>query len=130
MIKLHWSTKPYLRWLTLLTSSTTLLCCTLPILLVTLGSGAFVAGLRYDWPFLIFLSEHKYWTLTLAALLLGLLAWFIWRPGQSCPSEPALADYCVQAQRWNKGIFWISVSIWSVGFFFSVILLPLRQLFG
>ena len=47
--------KPYLKWLTLFIASGTLLCCALPILLVTLGFGALVASLNYNIPGLVFL---------------------------------------------------------------------------
>lgn len=121
-------TKPYLRWVTLFITSGTLLCCALPILLVSLGFGAVVASLNYNIPGLVFLGEHKLWTLSLSALLLLFLAWVIWRPNQACPTDPNLANHCQKAKRWNQRIFWLSVSIWAVGFFFSVLLLPLRQL--
>lgn len=121
-------TKPYLRWVTLFITSGTLLCCALPILLVSLGFGAVVASLNYNIPGLVFLAEHKLWTLSLSALLLLFLAWVIWRPNQACPTDPDLANHCQKAKRWNQRIFWLSVGIWAVGFFFSVLLLPLRQL--
>ncbi len=119
--------KPHLRWLPLLIPSGTLLCCALPILLVSLGFGAVVASLNYNIPGLLFLAEHKLWTISLSAILLLFLAWVIWRPNQSCPTEPQLAAACQSAKRWNKRIFWLSVVIWCVGFFASVLLLPLRQ---
>lgn len=122
--------KSYLRWLTLFITSSTLLCCALPILLVSLGFGAVVASLNYNIPGLVFLAEHKLWTLSLSAFLLLFLAWVIWRPNQSCPANPELAEHCQTAKRWNKRIFWLSVVIWSVGFFFSILLLPLRQFFN
>lgn len=122
--------KSYLRWLTLFISSGTLLCCALPILLVSMGLGAVVASLNYNIPGLMFLAEHKLWTLSLSALLLLFLAWVIWRPNQSCPADPELATHCQTAKLWNKRIFLLSVAIWGVGLFFSVLLLPLRQFFN
>jgi ABC-type Mn2+/Zn2+ transport system permease subunit len=121
--------KPYLKWLTLFVTSGTLICCALPILLVSLGFGAVVASLNYNIPGSIFLAEHKMWTLSLSGVLLFFLAWIIWRPNQSCPTDPELAGHCQTAKKWNKRIFWISVSIWVVGFFASVLLLPLRIFF-
>jgi len=126
--QVKWSDRSYLRWLTLFVTSGTLLCCALPILLVSLGFGAVVAGLNYNIPGLLFLAEHQIWTLSLSALLLVFLAWVIWRPNQSCPADPELAAVCEKAKRWNQRVFWLSVVIWSIGFFFSVLLLPIRQL--
>lgn len=122
--------KASLKWLTLFVTSSTLLCCALPILLVSLGFGAAVASLNYAIPELVFLAEHKLWTLSFSALLLSFLAWVIWRPNQHCPADATLAAHCQTAKRWNKRIFWLSVSIWGIGFFFSVLLLPLRHLFN
>lgn len=120
--------KPYLRWLTLFVTSGTLLCCALPILLVMLGFGAVVASLNVHIPGLVFLAEHQLWTLGFSAILLLFLAWIIWRPNQACPSDLDLALHCQQAKQWNKRIFWLSIIIWIIGFFFSVVLLPLRYL--
>jgi len=123
-----WQAKNQLKWLALFISSGTLICCALPILLVSLGFGAVVASLNYNVPGLLFLAEQKLWTLGLSALLLTFLAWIIWRPNQSCPADPTQAAQCQQAKHWNKIIFWSSVTVWSIGFFFSILLLPLRQL--
>ena len=120
----------WLRWLTLFVTSGTLLCCAIPIVLVSLGFGAVVASVMYKLPGLVLLAEHKMWTLSLSAILLLILAWIIWRPGQQCPADPELAQRCQAARRWNKRVFFISVGIWLVGFFFSVLLLPLRQWSG
>jgi hypothetical protein len=92
--------------------------------------GSVVASMNYNIPGLFWLAQHKYWTLALSGLLLSFLAWMIWRPNQSCPSDPELAQYCETSKKWNKRIFWISVIVWSIGVFFSLILLPLRNLLG
>lgn len=122
-----WSNHPSLRWLTLFASSGTLLCCALPIMLVSLGFGAVVASLKLSVPGLLFLEQHKNWTLALSAAFLLFLAWLIWRPHQHCPSDPVLAQQCHRAKAWNKRIFFLSAAIWFTGFFFSTLLLPLRQ---
>jgi hypothetical protein len=44
-------------WLTLFAATATLICCALPLVLVTLGFGASVAALTNSVPFLISLSE-------------------------------------------------------------------------
>lgn len=129
MDKGSWHDIPSLRWLVLFTASGTLVCCALPIILVSLGFGAVVASLNYNVPGLVFLAENKYWTLGLSGLLLLILAWVIWRPNQACPADPELARQCQLAKRWNQRIFWTSAFIWLTGFFFSVALLPLRLLF-
>ncbi|RKZ49054.1 MAG: hypothetical protein DRQ58_03015 [Gammaproteobacteria bacterium] len=130
MDKVKLQEKSSLRWFVLLITSGTLLCCALPILLVSLGFGAVVASMNYNIPGLMFMSEHGLWTLGLSSLLLLFLAWVIWRPNQVCPVDPELAAYCLKTKRWNQRIFWLSIAIWMTGFFFTVLLLPLRQLFN
>jgi len=120
--------KSWYRWLTLFITSSTLLCCALPILLVSLGFGAVVASMNYNIPGLLFVAEHKYWALTLSALMLVFLAWIIWRPNQVCPTDPELASTCQRAKIWNKRVLWFSILIWITGVFFSTLLLPLRNL--
>ncbi len=124
---LKWYEKSQLKWLALFVTSGTLLCCALPILLVSLGFGSVVASVNYNVPGFMFMAEHKIWTLGLSALLLMGLAFVIWRPNQTCPADPQLAKYCRQSKRWNQRIFLLSVAIWMTGFFFSVLLLPIRQ---
>ena len=128
MDKTAWHASAYLGWLTLFFTTTTLVCCALPIVLVSLGLGAVMASLNLQFSGLVFIAQYKYWTLALSAMLLGFLAWLIWRPGQTCPNNPLLAKACQQSKRWNVRMFNVSLVIWSTGFFFSVLLLPLRQL--
>lgn len=125
--QIKWRDKSYLSWLTLFLSGGTLVCCALPILLVSMGFGAIAASLTFNIPGLIFLAENKLWTLSLVALLMLILAWIIWRPNQSCPADPELAKTCQKTKVWNRRIFYLSLFIWIIGFFFSYLLLPLRR---
>ncbi|MBL4711269.1 MAG: hypothetical protein JKX75_02000 [Gammaproteobacteria bacterium] len=117
-------------WLTLFASTSTLVCCALPIILVTLGMGAAVASLTSAFPFLIFLSLHKTWVFALSGFMLFVSGWFIYRPIKSCPTDPELARFCENLKRWNKSIFWVSVAIWGIGFFAAFVALPLRMALG
>jgi hypothetical protein len=112
-------------WLTLFASIGTLICCALPLLLVTLGFGAAVASLTHSVPFLISLSEHKEWIFAGSGALLLASAWLLYRPGQACPADPALARLCSEARRWNARAFWVSVVTWGIGFFAAYLVLPL-----
>lgn len=113
-------------WLTLFTSTGTLVCCALPITLVTLGMGAAVVSLTSTFPFLIVLSEHKIWVFVFSAVMLALSAWTLYRPGRACPSDPETGRLCNRAQVWNRRIYWVSVTIWCIGFFAAYLALPLR----
>jgi len=113
-------------WLTLLASTGTLVCCALPIVLVTLGMGAAVASLVSAAPFLVWLSKHKVWVFGFSFLMLAVSGWLLHRGGRRCPADPALAAACARMRRWNRRVWWGSVAIWGVGFFAAYLLLPLR----
>jgi len=117
-------------WLVLLTSSATLVCCVIPIVLVGLGFGAAVAAMYGAFPFLTFIGVHKEWTFALSALALLAAAWALYRPGRTCPADPDLARACENADRWNRMLLKIAVAIWSVSFFAAYILTPLAFRLG
>ncbi|MDX1517168.1 MAG: hypothetical protein R3288_10035 [Woeseiaceae bacterium] len=103
-------------WILLLTTSGTLICCAIPILLVTLGMGAVVASLASTAPWLVTLSLHKAWIFAGSAALIGGGAWAVYRSGRACPAEPELAAACERADRWNRRFLWVSIIMWGVGF--------------
>jgi len=127
------ATKPQLRretsisFFTLFASSGTLICCALPIILVTLGMGASVAAMTSSFPFLITLSQNKIWVFAISGLMLAVSAWLSYRPGQQCPSDAELARICILSKSWNKRILWVSIIIWGTGFFAAFLALPLRM---
>ena len=119
-----------LGWTALFATTGTLVCCALPIALVTLGMGATVVAMTSAFPFLIVLSQHKMWVFIFSGLLLALSAWLIYRPDRLCPTDPDLAVACNRTQLWNRRIFWGSVSIWSIGFIAAFVALPVRIALG
>ena len=115
---------------TLLTSTGTLICCALPILLVSVaGLGAFVASVTSNFPILITLSAHKEWVFGISGFMLAMSGWMVFRRGRSCPVDPVLARWCEAFQTWNRRIFIISLGIWGLGFFAAFLALPLRIAF-
>ena len=103
-------------WLVLFTSTTTLVCCALPIVLVTVGMGAVSAAIFSNLPFLGVMAANKVWLFLISGGLLMLASWALFRPGRTCPADPVLAEKCNAANRWNKRLLIASVLIWSVGF--------------
>lgn len=114
--------------LTLFTSGGTLVCCALPITLVSLGLGSAVVGLTGAFPWLIALSKHKAWVFAGSALLLAFGAWMIYRPGRSCPTDPNLRRLCERADKWNRRLHSISAVIWGIGFTAAYLSLPILKL--
>jgi len=111
-------------WLVLFASSTTLICCALPILLVSLGLGAVSASLFANLPILVTLAKYKAWMFSGSGAVLALAAWLLYRSGRACPTDPELAKLCETAHRWNMRLFWVAVGIWVVGFSTAYLALP------
>jgi len=107
-------------WLSLFASVSTLLCCALPALLVTLGFGAVVAGAISHIPGLIWLSEHKPLVFSLAAIILivsGILR--IKSAGMPCPLDAAKKELCLKLRKINGWVYAVSVFLYAVGFYFA-----------
>jgi len=109
-------------WLILFTTSSTLICCALPIALVSLGLGAVVASVASSAPWLIWLTQKKAWVFGITGLILLITAWALYRPNRSCPADPKLGKYCTKAHKWNSIIYIISVILWGISFLTSYIL--------
>lgn len=103
-------------WLLLFTTAGTLLCCAIPIVLVALGLGAVVASAASAAPWLITLSLYKGWMFSVSGLLIGLAALLVFRPGRSCPADPALAEACARADKWNRRFIGVAAAMWLCGF--------------
>nr|MBD3623646.1 hypothetical protein [Sunxiuqinia sp.] len=109
----------------LFTSFSTLLCCALPALLVTLGMGAVVAGMVSAFPALIALSQYKEWLFIGAGLLIGFNFWLFYgrKRNQACEiDEYGKETACDTAARWSKIILWISFGFYSAGLFMSYLI--------
>lgn len=112
------SDKPrYWGWTLIFTTSATLVCCVIPIVLVTLGMGAAVASLASSAPWLITLSMKKGWVFAISGALIAAGAWAVYRPGRACPADPDLAAACASADNWNKRFVLAAGVMWSIGFF-------------
>ena len=106
--------------LTLLTSASTLVCCAIPALLVTLGLGATLAGLVSSVPQIVILSEHKSLIFTLGAVMLGLGGIIQrWQLNQPCPLDPNLRQSCLRTRKNSFKLYLISLAIYLIGAFFA-----------
>lgn len=114
--------KAILPTLTLFGSFSTLLCCALPALLVSIGAGATMIGLVSAFPQLVWLSEHKIPLFIFAGVMLifsGVVRYMT--RNAPCPADPAQAKACIRMRRIFLGIFLFSLAMYSVGFFFAFI---------
>jgi hypothetical protein len=109
--------------LTILSSFSTLLCCALPTLLVSLGAGAVFASVVAAVPQVVWVSEHKLPLFVFAGLMLGLSGVSTYRSRSvPCPVDPARAKSCMRLRRLSARIFHISAVMFVTGFFFAFLL--------
>lgn len=114
-----------LSWLSIFTSSSTLLCCALPALLVALGAGAALSSLIGAFPQIVWLSEHKLPLFLVAGAMLALAGALQWQARHSaalaCPPDAALAAACATAKDYSLIVYWVSVALYVTGFFFAFV---------
>jgi hypothetical protein len=112
----------FLAFVSLFTSASTLICCALPALLVTLGMGAALASLTTAVPGLVTFTEYKGWVFSLGALLLALGGWMQWKARHApCPVEPKATKTCMKLRRQGKVIYFVSLGLYATGFFFAFV---------
>lgn len=106
--------------LALFASTSTLLCCALPALLVTIGAGAVMAGLASSVPGYIWLTEHKALLFMVAGVLLAGASWARWASRNApCPIDPRQARVCTLMRRAGGITLWVAVGAYVVGGFFA-----------
>ncbi len=106
----------------LFTSFSTLICCALPALLVSIGAGATLAGIISNFPQLIFLSKHKILVFSLAGIFIfinGILKWI--NRNALCPIDPKEAKLCMTLRKISNYIYLTSILIFFIGIFFAFI---------
>ena len=109
--------------LSLFTSLGTLFCCALPALFVALGAGAALAGLLSNAPYLIALSKYKALLFLISGSLMIISGYLIWRSRNApCPADPLKARACKRLRIASLAIYFFSVTIYAIGFFFAFII--------
>jgi len=107
---------------TLFATSTTLVCCAIPAMLVALGAGAALSSLVSALPQLVWMSEHKGLIFAVAGIAIAVSGAVQWRSRRApCPVEPALRGACLQARKTSRLVFVASVVIYGVGGWFAFV---------
>lgn len=106
-------------FLSLFTSVSTIICCALPIILVTLGMGAVFASLTANIPSLIWLAQKSAEIFLIAGFLLLMSGYFIYIKPTTCPADKKLAVACKKTKKFSKIIFLTSLAIYLISLFFK-----------
>lgn len=108
--------------LSLFASSSTLVCCALPALLVALGAGAALSSLVSVFPQVVWLSEHKESLFMFAGLAIAASGGLQWRNRTApCPVDPALRSACLRTRKTSLRLYGFSVAVYLVGGWFAFV---------
>ena len=124
------------RWRELLSAVTpiavlgALICCALPIALVTLGAGSVVATMVTTAPWLPVLSRHKEWVFVLSVLLLGANYWALYRARGAACEPGGICHPAHPVGRWLRRVFWASLGLFAVAIAAAYLALPVAVLVG
>ena len=106
--------------LTMFTSLSTLLCCALPALLISIGAGAVMVGITTAIPGIMWLSAHKGPLFLFAAVMLIACSALVWRQRRSpCPLDPLQAQACMRLRRYSVWMLALSIATLGTGVFFA-----------
>ena len=106
----------------LFASSSTLICCALPALLVSLGAGAALASLVAVFPQIVWISEHKEAIFLISSALMVVGGIMQWRNRSApCPIDSDLRSACLKTRRTSLRIYWVSLALLVVGGWFAFI---------
>ena len=106
----------------LFASSSTLVCCAIPALLVALGAGAALSSLVSIFPQVVWLSEHKEPLFGFAGLMMigsGALQWR--NRSAPCPIDLALRDACLKTRKTSSTVYVVSVVLYLIGGWFAFV---------
>jgi hypothetical protein len=116
-----------LGYLSLFSSTGTLLCCALPSLFVFFGFGATVASTLSAVPWLVAMSAHKTWVFAVAATLIAFNFYYVYRVaprlivarGVCAADDP---EACARATRGSRIVLWLSTLLIAIGFSVAYVL--------
>lgn len=104
-------------------SMSTLLCCALPVTLVSIGMGATFASLTATFPQVIWLTERKEALFILTGIMLALSYYFMKKSEAiPCPTDLKQRDVCQTTKPKTTFLFWLSLCLYGVGLSFSYVI--------
>ena len=110
-------------YLSLFASSGTIICCALPVLLVSMGAGAALSSFIAVFPQLVTLSIYKI-PIFIGAFIMLIIAGMLQYQsrGLPCPTDKKQAYACKQTRKVSMIIYFTSVGIFIIGLLFAFII--------
>jgi len=107
---------------TLFVSSSTLVCCAIPALLVAFGAGATLSTLVSIFPKIVWISEHKVGVFIFAGVMLTLSGYMQWRARFApCPTDPLLRNACMRTRKASLIVYSLSLLLYLIGGGFALL---------
>ena len=108
--------------ISLFASSSTLICCAIPALLVSLGAGATLASLVAVFPKIVWISEHKEAIFMVSTALMCIGGVLQWRNRNApCPIDAKQRDACLKTRKISQRLYWISLGLLIIGGWFAFV---------
>jgi len=110
-------------YLSLITSSGTIICCALPVLLVSVGAGAALSSFVAVFPQLVIFSIYKI-PIFIGAFIMLIIAGILQYQSRDlpCPADKKKAYACMQTRKVSMIIYFTSVGIFIIGLLFAFII--------
>ncbi len=117
--------------LALFSSSGTLICCALPMVVAALAGGAALSSMVSLFPFLVTLSQYKNAIFIFSGSMIALNGYLSFKPLKEIACDVESGEVgCEVAGKYNRKMFYISLGIFSVGVLTAYLLGPIASLFG
>jgi hypothetical protein len=115
--------KRLISFFSLFGSMSTLLCCALPVTLVSLGLGASFASLTSSFPQIIWLTSHKDTIFVITAIMLATSYIMMkYSEKQACPIDIDQRYACSSSKEVSNKLFCLTIIIYFIGLMFSYLI--------
>ena len=113
---------PMVNFFALLSSSSTLLCCALPAILVSMGAGAVFANIISVFPALTVISRFKVEITIMTFIILVAVGVLHSKTAQMpCPADPTLGRACLKSRKRSRIVYYLSCIVFATASIFTFI---------
>jgi len=110
-------------FLSLFTSTGTVLCCALPAFLVAIGAGAALSSFISVFPEVVWISKYKNYIFFVATIFILVAGFFQYKIRQlPCPAEKELARHCTRVRRISEIIYLFAIVLLFIGYLFAYLI--------
>ena len=113
---------PMVNFFALLSSSSTLLCCAIPAILVSMGAGAVFANIISVFHALTVISRFKVEITIMTFIILVAVGVLHSKTAKMpCPADPSLGRACLKSRKRSRIVYYLSCSVFGTASIFTFI---------